>query len=190
MNEFLAVLNTEHLILRKWNESDSADLFKIASDPDIARWAGWLPHVDENYSKAIIRAVLSADGEYAIVLKALQKPIGSIGISIGDSINRGIERKDEAEIGYWIGKNYWNRGYASEALSEIIRFCFENIGLNAIWCGYFDGNNASRRVTEKCGMKYHHRNENLFNAMRSEHYNESMMSITAADYMRKNNKIL
>ena len=182
---FSETLQTENLILRKWNESDAKVLFSLASDADIARWAGWLPHVDENYSRAIIRTVLSSDGEYAIVHRDIGQPIGSIGIRIGESLNRGIERKDEAEIGYWIGKKYWNNGYATEALKEVISFSFENIGLNAVWCGFFDGNEASKKVTLKCGLSYHHRNEHLFNAMRSEYYCESMMSIKAEEYFKK-----
>ena len=182
---FFEKLNTEHLELRKWNEKDADRLYHLASDSEIARWAGWLPHLDENYSKAIIRTVLSSDGEYAITHKESALPIGSIGVRIGSSQGRGIDRNDEAEIGYWIGKEYWNKGYATEALSEIVKYCFENIGLSAIWCGFFDGNESSRRVTEKCGFKYHHRNENLFNAMRSEYYNESMMIITLEDYRKK-----
>ncbi|SEK39161.1 Protein N-acetyltransferase, RimJ/RimL family [Butyrivibrio sp. ob235] len=177
------VIKTERLILRKWKEKDADILYRLAKNPEIGRGAGWLPHKDAEYSKAIIRAVLSDDGEYAIALKDDENtPIGSIGVRIGSCENRGIMRDDEAEIGYWLGKDYWGYGYATEALSELVRYSFTEIGLNSIWCGFFDGNEKSRNVIERCGLKYHHRNEHLYNSMLSEYYNETMMRISAEEY--------
>ena len=177
------MIKTERLILRKWKEKDAEILYTLAKDPEIGKGAGWIPHKDSDYSKAIIRSILSEEGEYAIALKGdLDNPIGSIGVRIGSSDKRGIKREDEAEIGYWIGKNYWGNGYAAEALAELIRYSFVEIGLSAIWCGFFDGNEQSKRVIEKCGLKYHHRNENLFNAMLKEYYNETMMKISAEEF--------
>ncbi len=179
------VITTERLILRGWRDSDANRLYCLASVPEIGRGAGWLPHKNPDYSKAIIRSILASDGEYAIVLKdAEDLPIGSIGISIGRSEKRGIMRDDEAEVGYWIGKDYWNRGYATEALSELIRIAFTDIGLNRIWCSFFDGNLQSLAVTRKCGFRYDHKNENLYNSMLKTNYNETMMSISAEEYFR------
>ena len=183
------MIKTERLILRKWKEKDAEILYGLAKDPDIGKGAGWLPHKDTDYSKAIIRSILSDEGEYAITLMDNPEiPIGSIGVRIGSSKKRGIKREDEAEIGYWIGKDYWGHGYATEALAVLIRYSFVEIGLSSIWCGYFDGNERSRRVIEKCGLKYHHRNEKLFNAMLKEYYNETMMKLSAeeffADYLK------
>ncbi len=181
------MIKTERLILRKWKEKDAEILYGLAKDPEIGKGAGWLPHKDSDYSKAIIRTVLSEDGEYAITLNdGRDIPIGSIGVRIGSSEKRGILRDDEAEIGYWIGKDYWGNGYAAEALSELIRYSFLEIGLSSIWCGFFDGNERSEAVIRKCGLTYHHRNENLFNAMLKEYYSENMMRITAQEYFIKN----
>ena len=182
----VGIIKTERLILRKWKEKDADILYRLAKDHEIGKGAGWLPHKDADYSKAIIRSILSEDGEYAITLNDdPDTPIGSIGVRIGSSEKRGIKREDEAEIGYWIGKDYWGNGYAAEALSELIRYSFVEIGISTIWCGFFDGNEKSRRVIEKCGLEYHHRNENLFNAMLKEYYNETMMKISAEDYFKK-----
>ncbi|WP_051204460.1 GNAT family N-acetyltransferase [Butyrivibrio sp. VCD2006] len=177
------ILKTERLILRKWKEKDADILYKLARDPEIGKGAGWIPHKDSDYSKAIIRTVLSGECDYAITLaNGLDIPIGSIGMEIGSSKKRGIFREDEAEIGYWIGKDYWGHGYAPEALSELIRYSFVEIGLSKVWCGFFDGNEKSKRVIEKCGLTFHHRNENLFNSMLKEYYNENMMAISAEEY--------
>lgn len=182
----IGTLKTERLILRKWEDNDAEILYELAKDPDIGKGAGWLPHKDVAYSRAIIRTILMDDGEFAIALENNKDiPIGSIGLRIGASLSRGIEREDEAEIGYWLGKSYWGKGYATEALSELIRYSFIEIGLSKIWCGYFDGNERSRKVIERSGLIFHHRNEHLFNAMLKEYYDENMMCISAKDYYRR-----
>ncbi|WP_026670064.1 GNAT family N-acetyltransferase [Butyrivibrio sp. AE3006] len=182
-------IETERLILKKWTDSDAEKLYAMACDPLVGEGAGWLPHSDVEYSRAIIRSVLTADGEFAIRLKDTEDPIGSMGFRIGDSPKRGIENKDEAEIGYWVGRDYWNRGFATEALTELIRYLFEEVGIRRIWCGYFDGNVRSERVITKCGLKFHHRNENRYNSMLKKNYNETMMCMSAEEYF-ENKKTL
>jgi len=68
----------------------------------------------------------------------------------------GLVMKDVgiAEIGYWIGVPFWNRGYATEAAREVLRYGFEECGLHRIFAGYFTRNAASGRVMQKAGMKY------------------------------------
>ena len=66
------------------------------------------------------------------------------------------ERDDECELGYWLGKPFWGRGYMPEAAREIIRHGFEDLDMTTIWCGYYDGNVKSKRVQEKIGFIYHH----------------------------------
>jgi RimJ/RimL family protein N-acetyltransferase len=67
-----------------------------------------------------------------------------------------IFKRDQnmAEIGYWIGVPFWNQGYVSEAAAEILRYGFEEHGLNRIFAGHFARNAASGRVMQKIGMKY------------------------------------
>ncbi len=186
-----SVILTERLKLRKWKESDAEKLYTLAKAAEVGEGAGWLPHTDVDYSRAIIRTILSAEGEYCITnAQDNESPVGSIGFRIAASQRRGIDREDEAEVGYWIGRDYWNRGFATEALSEIIRHCFVDIGLNRVWGSYFDGNDRSRRVMEKCGLVFHHRNENMYNAMLKKYYNETMMCITAEEYFRTNKEQL
>ena len=179
-------ITTDRLILRAWTEDDADFLYELAKNPLIGKGAGWLPHKDAEYSKAIIRTVLAGEDDYAITLKDNpDRPIGSIGMSVGAIPKRGIEREDEAEIGYWLGQEYWGHGYATEALSAIVDYCFKEIGISRIWCSFFDGNEKSRKVIERCSFKEHHRNEHLYNSMLKEYYNETMMTITAMEYFGK-----
>ena len=143
-------LETDRLILRPWRETDAADLYNYASDPEVGPPAGWPPHTSIENSRVIIRGVLSAPDTFAVCLKEDGKPIGSIGFHRNDL----AEDDDEYELGYWIGKPFWGRGLIPEASREMLRYAFEDLGMNRIWCGYYDGNEKSRRVQEKLGFVY------------------------------------
>lgn len=166
------IFETERLILRPWQESDAEDLYEYAKDPLVGPIAGWPVHTSIENSREIIKTVLSAPGTYAVTLKETGKAVGSIGLMIGEFSNLDITN-EEAEIGYWIGVPHWGRGLIPEAVRELLRYGFEELKLKTIWCGYFDGNDKSRRVQEKCGFVYHHTNEDiewkLMNDVRTEH---------------------
>ena len=145
------VFETERLILRPWREEDAAELYKYAKDPEVGPAAGWPPHTSVENSREIIRNVLLEPETYAVCLKD-GKPIGSIGFHRKDL----AQRDDEYELGYWIGKEFWGKGLIPEASQEMLRHAFENLGMNIVWCGYYEGNVKSRRVQDKLGFKYHH----------------------------------
>ena len=98
-------LETERLILRRWEESDAEDLYKYASNPDVGPIAGWAVHASVDNSREIIKGVLSAPETYAAVLKETGHSVGSIRLMIGKASNIGIP-DTEGEIGYWIGFPY------------------------------------------------------------------------------------
>ncbi len=148
---------TKRLILRPWCEEDAEELYKYAKDPDVGPMAGWPVHVSVEDSREIIRDVLSLPETYAVCLKKTGKPVGSIGFHRNDL----AERDDEYELGYWIGKAFWGQGLIPEASREMLRHAFEDLGMQRIWCGYYDGNTKSRRVQEKLGFKYHHTTEGI-----------------------------
>ena len=149
------ILETERLILRPWRRFDARELYKYASSPEIGPAAGWHEHKSVKESRQIIKNVLRAPGNFAVVDKTTKRPVGSISLMIGDTSNIGLP-DDEAEIGYWIAVPYWGRGLIPEATREIIRYAFDDLGIKKLWCGYFDGNLKSKRVQEKCGFKYSH----------------------------------
>ena len=129
-------LETERLILRPWKESDDEECFKYAKDPRVGPAAGWPVHTSVENSRQIIHDVLMAPETYAIVLKETGLPVGSIGLHRNDL----AKKEDEAELGYWIGVPYWGQGLVPEAARELLRHAFEDLNLNRIWCGYYEGN--------------------------------------------------
>lgn len=165
------ILETERLILRPWDETDAEELYKYAKDPKVGPIAGWPPHTSVENSREVIKDVLSAGETYAVVLKTTKKPVGSVGLMIGDKSNIEIS-SNEGEIGYWIGVPYWGQGLIPEAVRELMRHGFEDLNLDMLWCGYFEGNIKSKRVQEKCGFKYHHTEKDkpwpLMNDVRTE----------------------
>lgn len=165
-------LTTQRLILRSWRESDAESLYEYAKDPAVGPVAGWPPHTSVWDSREIIRDVLSADEVYAVTLKGDGRAIGGVGLSVGSASNFKLP-DTEGEIGYWIGVPFWGRGYIPEAVRELQRHGFEDLKLEKIWCGYFDGNTKSKRVQEKCGFTYHHTLKDVhwepMNVIRTEH---------------------
>ena len=147
------MLETPRLILRPWREEDAADLYHYAKDPAVGPMAGWPVHTDIEHSRQIIRTVLCAPETYAVCRKEDGRAIGSIGLKQGAATDL-TDRTDECELGYWLGQPHWGQGIIPEAAQALIRHGFETLRMRAIWCGYYDGNEKSRRVTEKLGFVY------------------------------------
>lgn len=145
------ILKTEHLLLRRWKYDDLDDFFSYASVNGVGQMAGWIPHKNKNETKRILDYFINNKETFAIEYK--NKVIGSIGI---DKYNEKYfpEFNDLKcrELGFVLSKDYWGRGFMPEALTEVIRFLFEDINLDIIMCGYFIWNNQSKKVQEKCGF--------------------------------------
>ena len=90
--------------------------------------------------------------------------------------------EDEGEIGYWIAVPFWGQGLIPEAVCEVMRYGFEELGMKKMWCGYYDGNVKSRRVQEKCGFKYHHTAEDVPCSMLDEVRTEHVSCITKEEW--------
>ena len=164
---------TERLLLRPWEEADADSLYQYAKDPRVGPIAGWQPHTSAADSLEIIRNVLSAQGTFAVCLKTDRLAIGSIGL-IPPMQSHTKAAATELEIGYWIGVPFWGNGYIPEAVRRLQQYAFEELGCTALWCGYYDENERSRRCQEKCGFIYHHTEENkpcpLMGDVRTEHF--------------------
>lgn len=167
------MLQTERLILRPWKETDAESLYEYAKDPAVGPIAGWKPHESVADSLWVIRNVLSAEETYAVCLKETGKAIGSIGLIAPTAAHMKI-LSSEREIGYWIGVPFWGKGLIPEATRALLRHAFEDLGVTAVWCGFYDGNERSRRAAEKCGFCFHHTEEDKpcvpFGENRTEHY--------------------
>ncbi|OQB20383.1 MAG: ribosomal-protein-S5-alanine N-acetyltransferase [Firmicutes bacterium ADurb.Bin182] len=145
---------TDRLILRKFRHEDAEPMFyNWASDSDVCRYITWPAHEDIEVTKSVIEKVIGgyeAETTYnwAMELKKLGEPIGSISVvMIG-------ENSGWCEIGYCMGKKYWNKGIMSEALSAVMDFLFNKVGFHRIQARHDTDNPASGKVMQKCGMQF------------------------------------
>ena len=160
-------LTTPRLILRPWVETDAEALYRFARDPLVGPPAGWPPHTSVENSREIIRTVLAARETYAMVLRydttdslsreviSAGTPVGSVGIMFKGCGSYPHMANTEAEIGYWVALPLWGRGLVPEAVKALQARCFTDLKLDGLWCGYYEGNEKSRRVQEKCGFAPH-----------------------------------
>lgn len=165
-------LYTHRLILRPWDLNDAENLYEYAKNPNVGPVAGWPIHTSVENSQEIIKTVFAEEETYAVCLRTDNLAIGCAAITVGARSNMKLP-DDEGEIGYWIGEPFWGQGLIPEACMELIRRGFEDLKLKRLWCGYFEGNEKSRRVQEKCGFIYHHTNQDmhweLMDDIRTEH---------------------
>ena len=114
---------------------------------NMAGTPGWVPPPDGSPTGTRPRVWRSS----APSLKENGKVIGSAGY-VGR--HQTLLPGPDNEIGYAMSPACWGRGLMPEAVREILRYGFEDLGLNAQWCGHYDFNDRSRRVVEKCGFRY------------------------------------
>ena len=147
-------IETSRLILRRAVREDAEPMFRNwASDPEVTKFLTWPTHDSVTVSEMVIGSWLQAyekenDYQWMIFLKELGEPIGSI------SVVRQNDRIEEAEIGYCIGSRWWHRGIVPEALTAVIKYLFEEVGMNRVAARHDPNNPNSGRVMRKCGMKY------------------------------------
>ncbi len=158
---------TQHLMLRPWREDDAEYLYKYAKDPAVGLPAGWSPHTSVDDSREIIRTILRKSTVFAVCQKN-GHPIGNVHLDFDTPL---CEQNNECELGYWLGQPFWGQGLIPEAARALLLYAFEDLGVRTVWCGYYDGNEQSRRVQEKLGFVHHHTDtvQDITNQSRSVH---------------------
>jgi len=153
LGEPFTVIETERLILRSWLASDAPALYGLASDPDVGPAAGWPPHESVEDSANIIETVLGTPETYAVVLRETGELVGCAGFNSGEAASMPLG-EGELELGYWIGRPHWGRGYATEAARAVVERGFGALGLSGIHAACFDGNDRSLNVLDKLGFSH------------------------------------
>lgn len=145
------VLETERLLLSKWQPSDWIAFRPIATDVEVMRYiTGGVPWTDERIQSFVNRQIemFSERGfcRWKLLLKPALEIIGFCGVGFwGDDL--------ELEIGWWLARPHWGRGFATEAARVALRDAFERIGLDRIISIAKPANTASTRIMEKLGFK-------------------------------------
>ncbi len=148
--EKLPILETERLILRSFKNTDAPALFNYAKSDKVGPMAGWKPHESVEESAKIIKMFINSYAVWAIIFKENNELIGSIGLH--ESEREGVSY--DLELGYAMSEKYWGRGIMPEAAKAVIKFAFEKLKINTLYCAHFTNNFQSKRVIEKCGFRY------------------------------------
>lgn len=147
------VLETKRLLLRPFEPEDAPAVYQYASDPQIGWNCGWPAHSCQEESRTVIERMLMVPGTWAITLKERpEHAIGSISLMEAGSSNLPLQ-DDELEIGFWIGRPFWNQGYMGEAAACLRDFAFETLDTVRLKASYAEFNPASGAVQRKIGMK-------------------------------------
>lgn len=147
-------LETERLVLRRYVLEDAEAMFRNwVNDPDVTHFLTWSPHGSIDLTRKINLSDVSkydnpSHYQWAVELKSLNEPIGGINVVKIDKMCNSVE------VAYRIGKKWWHQGFASEALLSVIKFLFEEVGVNRIAATYDTRNQNSGVVMLNCGMIY------------------------------------
>jgi [ribosomal protein S5]-alanine N-acetyltransferase len=141
-------LECERCVLRPWRAGDEASLLRHANDREI-----WL-----NLRDQFPHPYTAADAEWWIGFASSQPQLTSLAIEVESQAVGGISlrlhddvERVAAEIGYWLGRAFWNRGVMTAALRAMTQYGFERFSLTRIYAVPFAANSASQRVLEKAG---------------------------------------
>ena len=146
------ILKGKRIILRPINKSDARFIYEGARDKAISKYTFVpRPYTLVNAEEFIVRAragIRDGSGYHlGIELKESNGIIGMIGVM---NISRQHKR---GEVGYWVNRNYWRQGYASEALGAMLRFCFRELKFRKVVASVFPPNEVSSFMLVKAGFK-------------------------------------
>lgn len=145
-------IQTERLRLRLFQMTDAPTVQQLAGDYDVAKMTLTIPHP---YPDGVAERWIATHGEGirrgTLIEFAITRHDGTLIGAISLAIRR---HSNWGEMGYWVGKPYWNQGYCTEAAKAVIQLGFDHLGLNRIQARHMTVNPASGRVMQKCGMTY------------------------------------
>jgi len=150
-NEILkesSALKSNRLILRPFTIDDIDDVLLYTRDNIVTKYLTWPSYTDISQVEEVVKKYyIGKEGVFAIELESEQKCIGCIDLRLYIEHNK-------ASFGYVLNREYWNKGYMTEALNIILDFSFSKLELNRVEATHYIGNESSGRVMQKCGMKY------------------------------------
>jgi RimJ/RimL family protein N-acetyltransferase len=150
----IPTLTTERLRLRPFTPDDAPAVERLAGAWEVAETTLNIPHPYPSGGGAEWIATHApawdAGARLTLAIAPRERPSELVG-----AVGLGIEREHGVgELGYWIARETWGRGYATEAALAIVRYGFETLGLRRIQARHFTRNAPSGRVMQKLGMRH------------------------------------
>ena len=147
----IPTLETERLVLRPFGPDDAGEVQRLAGDRAVAETTANIPHPYEDGMAEdwISRHEDTFANGRGVTFAVTRKPDGAL---VGAISLMGLAEGHQAELGYWIGKPYWNRGFCTEAGRAVLRYAFTELALLRVHACHLSRNPASGRVMQKLGM--------------------------------------
>ena len=142
---------TPRFTLRPFRKSDLPSIVKHINNKSIAGNTLTIPYpytmkdAEEWYARFRKMMRRKDCNKIAFAIEIDGQVVGSVGLTIEDH---------KAEIGYWLGRAYWGQGIMTEAVKEVTKYCFKELGLRRVYGCVFTNNKASMRVLEKAGYSF------------------------------------
>ena len=138
-------IHTDRLILRKAiSEQEKISLVSQIGDWEVVKWLANVPY-PYTYNNCEDYLLISDSNQFALNIFLNNKLIGGVSLTLDDD--------NYYDLGYWIGKDYWGKGYATESSKKLLEYVLDKLDLPKIKSGYFVGNSASGNVLKKLGFK-------------------------------------
>lgn len=137
------------ICLREFSPADRRQLAKLANNRKIFdNVRDFFPHpYSEQNAEEFIGVCMNENPQVTFAIRFQNEFAGVIGLVLQSDVYR-----KSAELGYWLGEPFWNKGIASQAVNLVVSYGFYSLELVRIYTGVFDFNKASQRVLEKCGF--------------------------------------
>lgn len=152
----IPTLQTERLLLRPFVAEDAPNLQKIANDRKVTYTTAAIAypysinHASHWISCLKNMLLIQQVVTFAVENKETQELMGMIGLTVFNDSN-------QADLGYWLGSNYWNKGYVTEASKKMLDYGFNELEVNAVIANHMVRNPASGKVLQKLGMQFNYR---------------------------------
>ena len=154
-------LKTERLVIKSPEIDDKVELTQLINDYDVVQWLSNMPFP---YKQEDAEVFIEQSQE-----KILKHEIKTYMIFHNKIMLGGIELRDfnghSCELGYWLGKKYWGKGFATEAVGRLLELGFDELDLNEIYASYKVGNKASKKVLEKSGFQFYREKQEFDSAL-------------------------
>ena len=148
------VIKTDRLVLRAFRDSDLEDFYEYAKTPGLGEMAGWPHHENLDYTREVLERFKKNKNVLAIEMDG--KVIGSIVLRpVDEDFYKEFEGKKAKEIGFVLSPAYHRQKIMTEAVKALMKYAFEDLGLDYISAGYFRNNFKSRSFQKKLGFTYH-----------------------------------
>lgn len=145
-------LETERIVLRRFEKNDLNDLYEYASVPGVGEMAGWPALKNTREAKAFLKMFIANPRQNAILLKSINKVIGSFSIKeVKEEIKDDFAGQNVVEFGFTISKEFWGQGIMPEILNAVIEYVFTVEEVGVITMDHFVDNIQSEKVIKKCG---------------------------------------